>query len=278
MDRTREDLHFYPVRSKSSFHASPAIRVETGACESEASRHPGFDTGWRVLPFVVVEVARGGQWIIETAADTIQVPEGTVFYLPATLRHRLRVERAQEMRSSWVYVEWRWGEVALPVPREVRLVRQPRIASAVRKLSKPPATATLPEQWQRQMLGMQLLEPLLAELEQWEPPDDRITRALEYGRQRLAEPLSRAELAAVAGLSETRFHDLCVAMTGLAPMQHVRKWRLQKATVLLLQTRESVGEIADRCGYESLFYFSRVFKATTGLSPVAFRSQATALR
>jgi len=60
------------------------------------------------------------------------------------------------------HAEWRWGEVALPVPREIRLVRQPRIASAVRKLAKPPATATLPEQWQRQMLGMQLLEPLLA--------------------------------------------------------------------------------------------------------------------
>jgi two-component system response regulator YesN len=39
---------------------------------------------------------------------------------------------------------------------------------------------------------------------------------------------------------------------------------------LLLSGDLTVGEIAEQLGFESIFYFSRVFKAQTGVSPLAF--------
>jgi AraC family transcriptional regulator of arabinose operon len=39
-----------------------------------------------------------------------------------------------------------------------------------------------------------------------------------------------------------------------------------------------VGEIANRCGYTSIYGFSRAFKRAYGLSPRAYRQHATESR
>jgi two-component system response regulator YesN len=44
----------------------------------------------------------------------------------------------------------------------------------------------------------------------------------------------------------------------------------KSAKGLLLAGELSVGEVADAVGYESVFYFSRVFKRLEGISPSAF--------
>jgi AraC-like DNA-binding protein len=47
---------------------------------------------------------------------------------------------------------------------------------------------------------------------------------------------------------------------------------LQKARELLTGTDFTLQTIAERCGYRSAFYLSRVFKATTGQSPSEYRA------
>lgn len=49
--------------------------------------------------------------------------------------------------------------------------------------------------------------------------------------------------------------------------------RLQRASELLVDSEDSVGEIADKLGYSSPSNFSRAFKARMGVSPVAYRSK-----
>lgn len=54
---------------------------------------------------------------------------------------------------------------------------------------------------------------------------------------------------------------------GLSVTRYVTLLRIQKAAQLLKSNRFSIGEIAEFCGFSDQFYFSKVFKRHTGLTP-----------
>ncbi|QHW32407.1 AraC family transcriptional regulator [Paenibacillus rhizovicinus] len=58
--------------------------------------------------------------------------------------------------------------------------------------------------------------------------------------------------------------------TGLSWTRYLTRLRMERAKMLLRQGGLSVGEIAERCGYADLHYFSRLFKKLEGLPPRAY--------
>jgi YesN/AraC family two-component response regulator len=54
---------------------------------------------------------------------------------------------------------------------------------------------------------------------------------------------------------------------------YLAKVRVQATQAALLNTHQSVGEIAYAAGFQSMPDFNRVFKSNTGVSPSAFRDQ-----
>jgi two-component system response regulator YesN len=56
-------------------------------------------------------------------------------------------------------------------------------------------------------------------------------------------------------------------------MDYCTHARLNEAKHLLLTTRKSLDEIAERCGYASANYFSLIFKRKIGLSPLNYRKK-----
>lgn len=55
--------------------------------------------------------------------------------------------------------------------------------------------------------------------------------------------------------------------------EQIMQVRIDRACNLLEKSELAVGEIADRCGFGSIYYFSRAFKSVTGKSPQAYRTQ-----
>jgi AraC-like DNA-binding protein len=78
-------------------------------------------------------------------------------------------------------------------------------------------------------------------------------------------------LASRLNMSYTSFRRLFKAETGFSPRQFALEARLRKAADLLDRTDTPVHQIAEQCGMESVYYFSRLFKKRTGLAPTAFR-------
>ncbi len=60
---------------------------------------------------------------------------------------------------------------------------------------------------------------------------------------------------------------------GVAPGQYHLNLKIEKAMQMLQETDLSVSEIAYQTGFESLFYFSRIFKKKADLSPTEFRAK-----
>lgn len=92
----------------------------------------------------------------------------------------------------------------------------------------------------------------------------------EQLRDLLARPWTVAQMAGRAGLGVNRFNVLYKKFFGISPMDDLIAMRVERARSLLAQGGGSVGEVAERCGFSSLYYFSRMFKKRVGCSPRSF--------
>ena len=59
--------------------------------------------------------------------------------------------------------------------------------------------------------------------------------------------------------------------TGLSLSEYIKFARVERAKGLLRDTDLTAQEIADRLGFSSRNYFSRIFKEVTGVIPTAYR-------
>jgi AraC-like DNA-binding protein len=78
-------------------------------------------------------------------------------------------------------------------------------------------------------------------------------------------------LAGEAGLSLSTLRRKFRAATGTPLHGYVQQCRLAKARHLLGETDWPIKQIAERLGYQDVYFFSRQFRALSGVPPAAFR-------
>ncbi|MGY1625185.1 helix-turn-helix domain-containing protein [Geodermatophilus sp. SYSU D00965] len=88
---------------------------------------------------------------------------------------------------------------------------------------------------------------------------------------RLAEPVSLAELASIAGLSVSQFSRQFKARTGLAPHRFLLGLRVDHACRLLRTDTAPIADIAVRCGFSHQEHLTRVMRAHLDTTPGAVR-------
>lgn len=99
----------------------------------------------------------------------------------------------------------------------------------------------------------------------------RITPAIQYISVHYTEKISTAELADMLFLSEHYFCKLFKSATGQTVTDYINRVRIEKASILLKSTSESLTEIAMRTGFHDLNYFSRTFERIMQIRPGQYR-------
>lgn len=99
----------------------------------------------------------------------------------------------------------------------------------------------------------------------------KIRKACLYFRENLNTNVNIEKLSGEMNVGYSYFRQMFRKYTGISPTQYHLSLRIQKAKDLLVSTDQSFKEIAIDLGFESYFYFSRVFKDKTGQSPMEFR-------
>ena len=79
------------------------------------------------------------------------------------------------------------------------------------------------------------------------------------------------QLSKVAGMSKSSLISTFKNATGYSPIDYLIRIRLQKAAELLIETEESLGEIAVQCGFHDSNYLTRQFRRVYNLTPRQFR-------
>ncbi|EIO3984337.1 GyrI-like domain-containing protein [Vibrio vulnificus] len=100
----------------------------------------------------------------------------------------------------------------------------------------------------------------------------RINDVLYFIHQDISRELSAKALADVAAYSEQHFHRVFKQVVGESIHQYIRRTRMEyAANQLMFDTRSSVLDIANKCGFSSVSSFSRAFKATFSMAPGEWR-------
>jgi AraC-like DNA-binding protein len=101
-----------------------------------------------------------------------------------------------------------------------------------------------------------------------------VTQALTLIQQRKGI-VSVADLADQLYVSKDYLRHLFQEQTSQSPIRHIINTRIEKARALLADPELPVTEVARQCGFENFYYFSRLFKKETRLSPSAYRKSIT---
>ncbi len=98
-------------------------------------------------------------------------------------------------------------------------------------------------------------------------PMYRIDTAREAFMRHPEKDWSLQDMAALCDYSVSRFCSLYCQRFGCSPKADLLSQRMNLAKQMLLYSEFTVTEIADRCGFKSIYYFSKYFKEQEGCSP-----------
>jgi len=100
-----------------------------------------------------------------------------------------------------------------------------------------------------------------------------IRKACLFFRENLNKNIVIEDLAGELNVGYSYFRQMFKKYTGISPVQYHLSLRMQRAKDLLISTDLSFKEIANELGFESYFYFSRIFRDKTGQSPKEFKNE-----
>lgn len=100
----------------------------------------------------------------------------------------------------------------------------------------------------------------------WRP----VTAAMAYIRQHFDQPIYAKEVAAAAGLSESRLRLAFRETLKMPWIRYLESYRVHRACLILKMPGSNVTETALAVGFESLSHFNRSFKTFIGCSPRAY--------
>lgn len=98
-----------------------------------------------------------------------------------------------------------------------------------------------------------------------------LQRLADHWRDRIADDLSLADLAALVGLSPYHFARAFKASMGIPPHRYQMTLRVERAKDLLATTGLSITEIAHACGFASSQHMATVFRRIVGATPSDYR-------
>ncbi len=99
-----------------------------------------------------------------------------------------------------------------------------------------------------------------------------LVRAKDLADARYAEPLTVADLARSAGLSQAHFSREFRRAFGESPHVYLLTRRLERAAAMLRMTDRTVADICADVGLSSLGSFTTTFTRVYGVSPTAYRA------
>jgi iron complex transport system substrate-binding protein len=106
-------------------------------------------------------------------------------------------------------------------------------------------------------------------LEQASP--DMVLQAARYMDEHYAEPITADTLATLLNCSPRTMQRMFNKRLALGPIDYLMQIRIDKAKELLCRTNAGLKDIAEAVGYVDSYYFSRLFKRYTGVSPSTYR-------
>jgi len=271
------------LRSGCCLTSAGSLRIDPGQAYPGPG-HPGeFDFSWecgrRLSDFALVLIPSGrGVW--EAAGERTRVESGDALFLAPGKWHRYRPDPGHGWTEKWVCLRGfiphsmvasghlpdhnlhlQAAETPSLLARFDRLI--------ARTLANPGSNTA---SWGSRALTLMLEVFESRETPMPDPPASQTELALRFIRESAHRPIAVNDVARAAGLDrrtlERRFQG-----AGLPPVGRcIMRERVERAEMLLRETRMQLKEIAFTCGFETQQRMIHNFRCLRGEPPGALRS------
>jgi AraC-like DNA-binding protein len=225
-----------------------------------------------------------GQGIFESALTRpTTVAAGTCFFLYPGVWHRYKPHENSGWEEYLIGFKGWYGVKLMNSPffnstaPFIKVGPHSELLSLLHQLLAVSRTST--EGYNQVMAGItiQILATLHAVSMQQEVDDTCTSRLISKAKYLLEESLDKAvnmeKLVRELPMGYSRFRKEFKLTTGESPNQYHLNLRLNKAKGLLASTAMNINEIARQTGFDSVFYFSKLFKKKNGVSPKFYRDR-----
>lgn len=97
-------------------------------------------------------------------------------------------------------------------------------------------------------------------------------KCLQYIQEHFAEPIDLHKLAESAFVSTSYLNRVFRRRYNTTPIQYLNRYRIEIAREMLVKTGTKVSAIARFVGFEDPKHFAKLFRSTTGFTPIAYRT------
>ncbi|MEF3306509.1 helix-turn-helix domain-containing protein [Paenibacillus sp. GYB003] len=112
---------------------------------------------------------------------------------------------------------------------------------------------------------------LPAEIESDRERDPLMQEAQRLIQQYAFSALNLKQIASELGITPVQLTKKFSASFGVTPLRYLTSLRLSKAKMLLLETKMTIEQISECCGYQNGFYLNRVFVKYEHTTPSLYR-------
>lgn len=252
--------------------------------EHPPSHHLTWNRGRILDDFYIIFISRGKGTYASALTEPTELAAGICFFLYPGVLHRYKPDPKIGWEEYWVgfngfYVQQLMNNGFFDRQNPfVNLGINPDVLLLFRELISL-IQASLPG-YHQQIAGVTLqILGLINTISQHQdynndPVGKLISKAKFIIQESFENNLDMEQLARELPMGYSSFRKAFKRIAGESPNQYHLNLRLERAKKLLVTTILNISEIADQTGFESVFYFSKLFKKKNGRSPNAYRKDA----
>lgn len=250
-----------------------------------------FDAPWHIHPqceLTYITASEGTKFIGDHVSNYVP---GELVLLNANLPHCWKNHAQEKVSSASIVVQWN-KEIITPIP-EMQPIKDLLQAASHGLLFSTTSTAKVVPLIQSlpQLTGtaqyLQLLQ-VLAQLSTapysklstakftkempWEH-NNRMAKVHDFVAAHYHTQIQLMAMAKLVNLSEQAFSRFFKKMMGRSFFTYLNEYRINLAAKMLVDTDYTVADIAYKCGYETLPFFFKKFKAQYGTTPTVYRKE-----
>jgi AraC-like DNA-binding protein/quercetin dioxygenase-like cupin family protein len=243
---------------------------------------PGSSFGPRIQTYFQLVILYSGHMTVWIDGIAHFAAEKTVSILfPGHEEHFIFAEES-ETHHSWIHIALpqlpseiciRLEQLPRPLPLSPAMQQLIHDALAMRNASLPTAGEIVKAQ-AAQMLWLYIGEAEMLMRKETAPAHPAVEKARQFIQEHLGETLTLDILASAVAVSPSHLVRLFQAQLHTTPIAYLWDRRVARGIELLEQTGLTVKTIAERCGFQTSYHFSRRIRQAVGYGPVEVRRRS----
>jgi len=256
------------------------VRRSAQVTFGDVTYQPGGQCGPRVQQDFQLVAIYAGQAHIQLDDDMRHLPAQHMALMRPGHHEQFIFDRDNETHHTWCAVhpslvdgalgdELGRAPFCLPVTSRLHSLMETGLSFAPSDLTSAQNVLT--------QLGLTLLHAFAFEAERAalrSLTPDAIAKAQHYIETNLSQPIILEDIARAANVTPQHLVKLFNQHVRITPMRYVWDARVRRGVELLTQTGLSIGEVAEQCGFQTPFHFSRLVKQRYGLPPRSLRTKS----